>query len=140
MTIKLFDCVTLDQAREQGLIPWQDELPELGSYWYKVYRDAYPVTQGHLLFVPTYDNSIAVQHAFEQAYILGKKLCDSGAIQGFNIGMNLGHAAGQTVMYPHIHLIPRYAGDCADPVGGVRGVIPGQANYRTDQYTKPQCS
>jgi diadenosine tetraphosphate (Ap4A) HIT family hydrolase len=41
------------------------------------------------------------------------------------------------VMYPHIHMIPRRNGDCADPVGGVRGVIPGQANYKTGSYNTP---
>jgi hypothetical protein len=41
------------------------------------------------------------------------------------------------VMYPHVHLIQRNQGDCADPVGGVRGVIPGQANYKTGTYKEP---
>jgi diadenosine tetraphosphate (Ap4A) HIT family hydrolase len=53
------------------------------------------------------------------------------------VGMNRGEAAGQTVMYPHVHMIPRHAGDCADPVGGVRGVVPGQANYRQSGYQLP---
>jgi diadenosine tetraphosphate (Ap4A) HIT family hydrolase len=48
--------------------------------------------------------------------------------------MNCGTAAGQTVMYPHIHMIPRRHGDVEDPVGGVRGVIPGQANYKKPDY------
>jgi diadenosine tetraphosphate (Ap4A) HIT family hydrolase len=51
--------------------------------------------------------------------------------------MNSREAAGQTVMYPHIHMIPRRNGDCADPVGGVRGVILGQANYKTGSYNNP---
>jgi diadenosine tetraphosphate (Ap4A) HIT family hydrolase len=54
-----------------------------------------------------------------------------------NIGINMGEAAGQTVQYPHVHLIPRRAGDVEDPVGGVRGVIPGQANYRKSSYRQP---
>lgn len=48
---------------------------------------------------------------------------------GWNIGINDGSAAGQTVPHLHIHLIPRYAGDSADPRGGVRWVIPGKAKY-----------
>jgi diadenosine tetraphosphate (Ap4A) HIT family hydrolase len=55
----------------------------------------------------------------------------------FNVGINMGQAAGQTVMYPHVHLIPRRHGDCADPVGGVRGVISGQANYKAAGYQQP---
>jgi diadenosine tetraphosphate (Ap4A) HIT family hydrolase len=49
---------------------------------------------------------------------------------GYNIGINVGEAAGQTVMHLHVHVIPRYLGDVEDPTGGVRGVIPGKANYR----------
>ena len=48
---------------------------------------------------------------------------------GYNIGINIGPAAGQTVMHVHIHLIPRYVGDMDDPRGGVRGVIPGKQSY-----------
>jgi diadenosine tetraphosphate (Ap4A) HIT family hydrolase len=51
--------------------------------------------------------------------------------------MNMGTAAGQTVMYPHVHVIPRRQGDAEDPVGGVRGVIPGQANYKKPAYKNP---
>ena len=49
--------------------------------------------------------------------------------QGFNIGVNCGEAAGQTVFHAHIHIIPRYAGDVPNPRGGVRNVIPGKGNY-----------
>jgi diadenosine tetraphosphate (Ap4A) HIT family hydrolase len=48
---------------------------------------------------------------------------------GFNIGINVGDAAGQTVPHVHIHLIPRYMGDVANPKGGVRGIIPGKGDY-----------
>lgn len=49
--------------------------------------------------------------------------------QGYNIGINVGEPAGQTVMHLHIHLIPRYVGDMSDPKGGVRGVIPEKQKY-----------
>ena len=49
--------------------------------------------------------------------------------QGFNIGVNCGEAAGQTIFHAHIHLIPRYTGDVPNPRGGVRNVIPGKGNY-----------
>jgi diadenosine tetraphosphate (Ap4A) HIT family hydrolase len=48
---------------------------------------------------------------------------------GYNIGVNIGAVSGQTVSHVHVHLIPRFAGDVADPVGGVRNVIPGRGHY-----------
>ena len=48
---------------------------------------------------------------------------------GYNVGINIGKSAGQTVLHCHIHLIPRYEGDVKLPRGGVRGVIPGKQNY-----------
>lgn len=51
------------------------------------------------------------------------------AVTGFNIGINCGESAGQTVMHAHIHLIPRRRGDTPEPRGGVRGVIPGKMSY-----------
>lgn len=51
------------------------------------------------------------------------------APDGYNIGLNDGPAAGQTVMHAHMHLIPRYAGDTDDPRGGVRWIFPRKANY-----------
>ena len=50
-------------------------------------------------------------------------------ITGFNIGINDGEDAGQTIMHCHIHLLPRRSGDMEDPRGGVRGVIPGKQSY-----------
>lgn len=49
---------------------------------------------------------------------------------GFNIGININEAAGQTVPHVHLHLIPRYKGDVAEPEGGVRGVIPEKKIYK----------
>jgi diadenosine tetraphosphate (Ap4A) HIT family hydrolase len=48
---------------------------------------------------------------------------------GFNLGVNVGRAAGQTIFHVHLHLIPRYEGDVTEPRGGVRGVIPAKQNY-----------
>jgi diadenosine tetraphosphate (Ap4A) HIT family hydrolase len=49
--------------------------------------------------------------------------------QGFNVGVNCGEVAGQTVLHAHIHLIPRYIGDVPSPRGGVRNIIPDKGNY-----------
>lgn len=51
-------------------------------------------------------------------------------ISGFNIGINEGKSAGQTIMHLHIHIIPRFVGDLDDPIGGVRNTIPGMGNYK----------
>ncbi|BBL68830.1 hypothetical protein MchiMG62_20110 [Methanoculleus chikugoensis] len=50
-------------------------------------------------------------------------------LDGYNVGVNVGEAAGQTVMHLHVHVIPRYAGDVADPRGGVRGAVPKKRVY-----------
>lgn len=109
-------------------VPWTDPIKE--DFHIVVYKDRYPVSQGHLLFVPTHDTPELVQQAFYDAYKYGLTAVENGKMDGFNIGMNYGIAAGQTVMYPHIHLIPRRFGDVEDPTGGVRSVIPGKANYK----------
>jgi ATP adenylyltransferase len=56
-------------------------------------------------------------------------LAHDPAVAGFNIGVNVGAVAGQTILHCHVHLIPRRRGDVANPRGGVRAVIPGKADY-----------
>jgi diadenosine tetraphosphate (Ap4A) HIT family hydrolase len=102
-----------------------------------VYKDAYPVTKGHLLFVPKFNTPGVIADAMASALTQGQRMVDNQECEAFNIGINMGTAAGQTVMYPHVHLIPRRVGDCANPIGGVRGVIFGQANYKTSGYQYP---
>lgn len=123
---------SLKEAKINGVAPWDDLHMDL--YDVKVYRDRYPVTPGHLLFVPERDAVGNIAEAFRLAMIMGEAMVKRGECDAFNVGINSGSAAGQTVMYPHVHLIPRRQGDCTDPVGGVRGVIPGQANYRSESY------
>ena len=96
-----------------------------------VYRDKYPVTNGHMLFVPKYNTIDILKQAFEDAVRYGKDKVIKKEWDGFNIGLNYGLAAGQTVEWPHIHLIPRRQGDVEDPVGGVRNIIHGKGNYKT---------
>lgn len=126
---------TLERAKKDGIAPWDDLKIDLGTV--KVYADRYPVTFGHRLFVPEKDDPNNIAGCFLQAYKLGQIMIRNGFCDGFNIGMNINAPAGQTVMYPHVHLIPRRLGDCADPVGGVRGVVPGQSNYKKPEYKNP---
>jgi diadenosine tetraphosphate (Ap4A) HIT family hydrolase len=98
--------------------------------------DGFAVTEGHTLVLPrrhvasifdlTEQEQAAVWRLVAQvrAMLLAELSPD-----GFNIGLNDGPAAGQTVMHAHVHIIPRRAGDVADPRGGVRWVIPDKAVY-----------
>ena len=128
---------TLKEAQAAGVAPWDLKIGEYSDYHVAVFQDRYPVAPGHLLFVPQYNTDVVISDCFETAMREGRRMVDAGECDAFNIGINMGAAAGQTVMYPHVHLIPRRLGDCADPVGGVRGVISGQANYKATGYQLP---
>lgn len=128
---------TLKEAQAAGVAPWDLEVERLSDFHVAVFRDRYPVALGHLLFVPQYNTDAVIMDCFETAMREGRRMIADGECDAFNIGINMGAAAGQTVMYPHVHLIPRQHGDCADPVGGVRGVILGQANYKASGYQQP---
>jgi len=102
-----------------------------------VRTDSYPVNTGHLLVIPKrhIDNYFELSEAEKQA--LYELIDESKAFldkeyspDGYNVGVNVGSAAGQSVMHVHMHLIPRYKGDMANPKGGVRGVIPEKQKYK----------
>lgn len=101
-----------------------------------VIRDGFPISAGHTLIIPKrHIGSFFDLQSDEQTQLMGliqaaKSVIDQGfSPQGYNIGINDGPAAGQTVPHLHIHLIPRYLGDRADPRGGVRWIIPEKADY-----------
>jgi len=101
-----------------------------------IIKDSFPVNPGHLLIISnelrtdyfdlTDDEKKHLQHTIEKAKQL---LLEEFKPDGFNIGMNCGTTAGQTVFHFHCHLIPRYKGDMENPRGGVRHVIPERGNY-----------
>jgi diadenosine tetraphosphate (Ap4A) HIT family hydrolase len=98
--------------------------------------DKFPVNPGHLLIIPrrhvadffltTPEEKAALLLFLDKAklYIDGKH-----TPSGYNVGINVGEVAGQTIMHVHLHLIPRYHGDLENPRGGVRGVIPTRQSY-----------
>lgn len=98
--------------------------------------DGFPVTEGHTLLIPkrhvptimelNHHEKLSLLQAIDDVIVILK---DRYNPQGFNVGTNCGRASGQTVMHCHIHIIPRYNGDCQDPRGGVRGVIPSKQKY-----------
>ncbi len=99
-------------------------------------EDKYPISKGHILIIPKRH----IESVFEvtktewlEIHDLIKRLkkrCDAlYQPDGYNIAINNGTAAGQTVFHLHVHMIPRYEGDVDDPAGGVRGIIPGKQKY-----------
>ena len=112
-----------------------DRIVYQDSTWIAIY-DNYPVSKGHVLLIPKrhcasyFDlNFIELESVSVTIGIIKKLLDKKFNPDGYNIGMNCGEAAGQTIMHCHIHIIPRYNGDCENPRGGVRGVIPSKQNY-----------
>ena len=98
--------------------------------------DLYPVSNGHLLVIPfrhtldffsmTVEEKMAVLALIDECKVV---IEEKFRPAGYNIGFNVGEAAGQTVMHCHCHVIPRYVGDVEEPRGGVRGVVPWKRGY-----------
>lgn len=125
---------TLEKAQKDGRAPWTEV--ELNTRDFVVYNDIYPVTEGHTLVVPKENSLDCIMRCFKFATEMGNQNVQSLAndITGYNVGINMGQSAGQTCMYPHVHLIFRRDGDMEDPAGGVRGVIPSKQKYERKEY------
>jgi len=98
--------------------------------------DSYPVNEGHMLIVPWrhvadyFEVSEQERSAlWEMVDEVNRFLAEHCQPDGYNVGINIGQSAGQSVFHVHVHVIPRYEGDMADPRGGVRGVIPEKQKY-----------
>jgi diadenosine tetraphosphate (Ap4A) HIT family hydrolase len=103
----------------------------------KIIYDKYPVSKGHVLIIPyRHVSNYFDLLEYEKENInfglnLAKEILDKKYNpDGYNIGVNVGEKAGQTIDHVHIHLIPRYDGDIENPEGGVRGVIPSKRIYK----------
>jgi len=99
-------------------------------------RDTYPVNKGHTLIIPRrhvvsfFDATDEERNAMTALLVETRALLDrEHDPDGYNIGINDGRAAGQTIMHLHIHIVPRYVGDKADPRGGIRALFPEKAAY-----------
>lgn len=100
------------------------------------FLDAFPVSPGHTLVVPrrhvsgfwdlTGDEATSIM---DLAFRVKPELDERFSPDGYNLGVNVGPAGGQTVDHAHLHVIPRYRGDSADPRGGVRWLLPARAVY-----------
>jgi diadenosine tetraphosphate (Ap4A) HIT family hydrolase len=115
--------------------PPEERLVETAGHAFAI-LDAYPVSPGHTLIVVR-------RHVADVFEIQPDELADAVRLiasarnridreyqpEGYNVGVNVGPFAGQTITHVHFHVIPRYRGDCPDPSGGVRNVIPGRGHY-----------
>lgn len=100
------------------------------------FPDGFPVSRGHTLVVPLRhepDFFRLTQAEQDGTWQLVREVRDrlqrTLSPDGFNVGINVGRAAGQTVLHAHVHLISRYTGDMADPRGGIRWILPEKARY-----------
>jgi diadenosine tetraphosphate (Ap4A) HIT family hydrolase len=112
----------------------QDKVLE-NSKCFAIY-DRFPVNKGHILIIPKrhfssyFDATKEELVGFDELIFEAQKSLNSiYNPDGYNIGINCGEVAGQTVMHAHIHLIPRYVDDVKDPRGGIRGIIPAKQKY-----------
>lgn len=99
-------------------------------------RDSYPVSPGHTVVIPKRHVASFFDLTPEEVAACMALIKEEKAIidkefhpDGYNIGVNIGPAAGQSIFHVHIHIIPRYQGDVENPQGGVRHVIPRHAHY-----------
>ena len=98
--------------------------------------DGFPVSPGHALIIPRRHVAsffdLTKEEQLDMLTLADEVKCIVDAEfhpDGYNIGINVGEAAGQSIFHVHLHLIPRYTGDVPNPRGGVRGVIPAKQNY-----------
>lgn len=135
-----------DSAGMEGC-PFCDVDPDrviLGDEVVLALWDAFPVSDGHALIVPRrhaetwFDATREEQQSLLAAIDRVREAIEERhRPDGFNIGINVGAAGGQTVPHLHLHVIPRYEGDVEDPRGGVRWVIPERAAYWKDDRRDP---
>ena len=123
------ECIFCDIKKLNSQIIYEDEI------WVAI-LDNYPVSKGHTLLIPkrhceTYFDLNEIElFTLNEAINYVRKILDKDyAPNGYNIGVNCGKVAGQSVMHCHIHIIPRYEGDVENPKGGIRGCIPSKMCY-----------
>ena len=113
----------------------ESQIVHRGTYFFLIF-DRYPVAPGHLLIISNEEKldyfslSVAEKTELTQLIDTAKTIIEQDhSPQGYNIGMNCGEVAGQTVMHFHCHLIPRYTGDMDNPRGGIRHCVTGKGYY-----------
>lgn len=109
---------------------------EIETDYFYVIRDGYPIIKGHSLIIPKrhtasfFELNLDENQHLPSVLLQAKQDLDARfQPQAYNIGVNDGECAGQTIMHLHIHLIPRYNGDQKNPKGGIRWIFPEKASY-----------
>ena len=112
-----------------------DKKLHIGKHFF-IIEDSYPVSPGHLLIISNKDKEDYFELSEEEQkelthliYVSKKIIKQKHTPDGYNIGMNCGESAGQTIFHFHCHVIPRYLGDMENPRGGVRHCVKGKGNY-----------
>ncbi len=122
-------CVFCDYLDKKDKVVFDNELA------FAIY-DGFPVNKGHMLIMPKrhvesyFELSQEEKLAIDELILKTKAFIDeSHHPDAYNLGINEGVFAGQSILHCHVHIIPRYIGDVSNPRGGVRGVIPAKQNY-----------
>ena len=130
----------IEQLSSYKEVPFPDENIVHEDENVVVYKDGFPVTEGHLLFIPkSRERRANITICFEYAYDWGVRGIRDYKWEGFNVGINQNECAGQSVLWPHVHMIPRRKGDTPNPKGGVRGVIPMNQDYDDTRVVMGVC-
>jgi diadenosine tetraphosphate (Ap4A) HIT family hydrolase len=135
--VEIFDPVVMDNLSNCPFCSLPSEQIIMQNTTAYMIFDRYPVTTGHALAIPR--RHVASYFDLDDEEILACNsllrqlqatlLENDPSIEGFNLGVNIGAMAGQTIEHCHIHLIPRRAGDVKNPRGGIRHIIPGKGYY-----------
>lgn len=139
MTIVGFQCEVADVKENSCPFCFDPEPGIEENSTCRAFFDRFPVSPGHVLIVPRrhvasfFDLTDGERNdMFDLAKRVRGRLIEEYGPAGFNLGLNDGPAAGQTIMHVHLHVIPRYEGDVPDPRGGIRWVFPERARYWED--------
>ena len=123
------NCIFCDFKNDKEKVVLENDLA------YAIF-DGFPINKGHMLIIPKrhaetyFDLTEDEIKAMNELVFKAKKLIDDKyKPDGYNIGLNCGEYAGQTVFHCHMHIIPRYKGDTPNPRGVVRNIIKGQSKY-----------
>ena len=120
---------TLQAAQEGKVAPWDLKVDELSDFHVTVFRDRFPVTEGHLLFVPNYNTTEVINEAFYSAQLVGEDMIKLGECEAYNIGINQGAAAGSYGAGASGNITGAGAATAAGQVGSTNALTNALSSY-----------